>query len=48
MYLVFLEPHPQQMEVPRLGDKSEPWLPAYTTVTATPDPNHICNLHLSS
>ena len=33
------------MEVPRLGVESELQLPAYTTVTATPNPSHICDLH---
>ena len=32
------------MEVPRLGVKLELWLLAYTTVTATQDPSHICDL----
>ena len=36
------------MEVPRLGVKSELQLPAYTTVTATPDLSHVCDLHHSS
>ena len=36
------------MEVPGLGVESELQLPAYTTVTATQDPSHICNLHHSS
>ena len=36
------------MEVLRLGVKSELWLPVYTTVTAMPDPSHICDLHQSS
>ena len=40
----FLRLHPQHMEVPRLGVKSE--LPA--TATVTPDPNRICHLHRSS
>ena len=31
------------MEVPALGVKSELQLPAYTT--ATPDLNHVCDLH---
>ena len=44
----FLGPQLWHMEVPRLGVKLELWLPAYTTVTAMPDPNHICNLHHSS
>ena len=33
------------MEVPRLGVESKLQLLAYTTVTATWDPNHVCNLH---
>ena len=45
---VFLGPHPQHMEVPRLGVQPELQLPAYTTVTATPDLSHVCNLHPSS
>ena len=36
------------MEVPRLGAESELQLLAYTTVTATRDPSHVCNLHHSS
>ena len=35
---LFLGPHPQHMEVPRLGVESELQLLAYSTVTATPDP----------
>ena len=30
-------------EVPRLGVKADLQLLAYTTVTATTDPSHICN-----
>ena len=44
----FLGPHPQHMEVPRLGVQSELQLPAYTRVTATPDPSHVHDLHHSS
>ena len=33
-----LGPHPQHMEVPRLGVESALQLVAYTTATATPDP----------
>ena len=44
----FLGPHPQHMEVPRLGVKSELQLPAYATATATSDPSCICNLRHSS
>ena len=36
------------MEVLRLGVESELQLPAYTTATATPDPNHVYDLHHSS
>lgn len=36
------------MEVPRLGVQSELQLPAYTTVTETQDPRHVCDLHHSS
>ena len=40
---VFLGPHPQHMEVPRLGVELERQPPAYTT-----DWSHICDLHRSS
>ena len=48
--LVFLEPHPQHTEVPRLEVKSELLLLATATATATaiPDPSCICDLHHSS
>ena len=36
------------MEVPRLGVKSELQLSAYATVTATQDPSHIYDLHHGS
>ena len=36
------------MEVPRLGVKSGLQLPAFTTATATPDLNRVCDLHHSS
>ena len=36
------------MEVPRLGVKSELQLLAYATATAMQDPSHICDLHHSS
>ena len=35
------------MKVSRLGVKSELWLPAYTTATATPHPSCVCKLHHS-
>ena len=44
----FLGPHLQHTEVPRLGVQQELQLPAYTTTTATSDPNCVCNLHHSS
>ena len=40
--------HLWHIEVPGLGVKSEPHLPAYTTATATWDPGHIFDLHHSS
>ena len=48
LFFFFLGPHPQLMEVPRLWVELELQLLAYTTATAKPDPNHICNLHHSS
>ena len=45
---VFLGPHPQHMEVPRLGVESELQLPAYTTAIITPDPRCICDRHHDS
>ena len=41
-------PYLWHMEVPRLGVKSELWLPAYTTATATQDPSRVCYLHNSN
>ena len=46
--LSFLGPHPQHMEVPGLGLKSELLPPAYTTTTATPDLSRVCHLHHNS
>ena len=37
-----------QMEVPRLGVKSELQLLAYATATAAQDPSHMCDLQHSS
>ena len=45
---VFLGPHPQHMEVPRLGVELEVQLPVYTSATAMPDLSRVCNLHCSS
>ena len=36
------------MEVPKLGVESDLHLLAYTTATATQDPNHFCNLYHGS
>ena len=47
-FLCFLWPHPQLMEVSRLGIKLEVQLPAYATATAMRDPSHVCDLHHSS
>ena len=47
-FFCFLGPDPRHKEVPRLGIESELQLLVYTTVTATPDPNYICDLHHSS
>ena len=41
-------PHPQHMEVTRLGVKSELQLPASAEATATQDLSHIYDLHNSS
>ena len=45
---VFLGPHPQHLEVSRLGVESELQPQTYTTATTTWDPSHICDLHHSS
>ena len=47
-FFVFSGLYPQHMEVPRLGVQLELQLPAYTTATAAPDWNHICDLHHGS
>ena len=47
-FFFLLRLYSQHMEVPRLGVESELQLPAYSTATATSDPNHVCNLHHSS
>ena len=48
IFFVFLSPHPQHMEVPRLGVQSELYLLAYTTATTMPDSSQVCGLHHSS
>ena len=45
---IFLGPHLWHMEFPRIGVKSELWLLAYSTATATQDPSLVCDLHHSS
>ena len=48
-FSLFLGLHPWHIEVPRRRVELELQLPAYATATgtATPDLNHICNLHHS-
>ena len=48
VFLPFLGPLPQHMEVSRLGVESELKPPAYARAIATQDPNRVCNLHHSS
>ena len=48
IYFCFLGPHPQHIEVPRLGVELELQLPAYTPTTAAWGPGHVWNLHHSS
>ena len=45
---LFLGPHPQHMEVLRLGVELELQMLAYTTAIATQDLSHVCDLHHSS
>ena len=45
--IVLLGPHPQHMEVPRIGVEQELKPPAYATATATPDPSRAYDLHHS-
>ena len=47
-FSVFLRQHPWHMEVPRLGVKSELYLPGYTTAIATWGPSLVFNLQHSS
>ena len=48
VFLPFLEPLLQHMEVPRLGVESELQPPAYARATAMRDPSHVCDPHHSS
>ena len=43
LFFCFLGPHPQHMEVTRLGVELELLLPAYTTATATGGLSHVCD-----
>ena len=45
---VFLGPHLQYMEVPRLGVESELQLPSYAIAKAMLDLTQVCHLHCSS
>ena len=47
-FVCFSGLYPQHLEVPRLEVQLELQLPGYTTITAMPDPSHICDLHYSS
>ena len=47
-FFAILGPHPQHMEVPRLGVESELPLLAYATATATQDLSQVCDPHDSS
>ena len=46
-FFLFLGPHLQHMEAPRLGVESELQLLAYATATAMPDLSHTCDQHHS-
>ena len=48
LFIVFLGPHLQHMEDPRLGVESELQLPTYATATAMQDLSRDCDLHHSS
>ena len=41
LFFLFLELHPQYMEVPTLGIQSELQLSGYTTATAMPDSSQL-------
>ena len=47
-FFVFLGPHLEHMEFPRLGVKLEPQLLTYPTATATWDLSHVCDLRHTS
>ena len=45
---LFLRPHLQHMEIPRLGVELELQRPAYTTATVMPDMSHVWHLNCNS
>ena len=45
LFWLFLGPHPQHIEVPRLGVRSDLQLLAYTIATAMRDLSLVCDLH---
>ena len=47
-FFVFLGPHPQHIEVPRVGVHLALQLLACTIATATPDLSRVCDLHRNS
>ena len=48
LFICFLGPHPQHVEVLRLGVESELQLPACATTAAMQYLSHVCNVHHSS
>ena len=46
LFVFFLQPHPQHVEVPRLEVQLDLQLPAYATATAMWDLSRICSLQL--
>ena len=48
LFFVFLMPHPQHMEAPRIGVKLELKLLTHTTATAMQHLSRVCDLHHSS
>ena len=47
-FFVFLGPHTQHKDIPKLGVEWELQLPANTTATAAQDPSLVCDLHHSA
>ena len=48
LFFCFWGPHPQHIDVPKLGVESELRPLVYTTSTATPDPSRVWDLHHGS